>query len=23
VVIVEGLVFRNDGWWTYGQKQLQ
>jgi len=23
VVIVEDLVFENDGWWAYGQKQLQ
>jgi len=23
VVIVEDLVFRNDGWWVYEQKQLQ
>jgi len=23
VVIVEDLVFRNDGWWAYGQKELQ
>jgi len=23
VAIVEDLVFRNYGWWAYGQKQLQ
>jgi len=22
VVIVEDLIFRNDGWWAYEQKQL-